>query len=108
MNVTRLYVLPAVLGAVLVQAIVSMKQPRTTAIALAVAAAVVFLVLPAVPGLAMVSTAIAVLGRCCWRGSSGDGSLLRPAVRPNPSTSSSPKHDDNRVRSAGIPGGTHP
>jgi hypothetical protein len=62
MNVTRLYVLPAVLGAVLVQAIVSMKQPRTTVIALAVAAAVVFLVLPAVPGLAMVSTAIAVLG----------------------------------------------
>ena len=35
---------------------------RTTVIALAVAAAVVFLVLPAVPGLAMVSTAIAVLG----------------------------------------------
>jgi hypothetical protein len=62
MNVTRLYVLPAVLGAVLVQAIVSMKQPRTTVIALVVAALVVFVVLPMVPALAMVSTAIAVLG----------------------------------------------
>ena len=62
MNVTRLYVLPAVLGAVLVQAIVSMKQPRTTVIALAVAAAVVFLRPAGGSGLAMVSTAIAVLG----------------------------------------------
>ncbi|NQD87077.1 hypothetical protein HP499_04530 [Paenarthrobacter sp. CM16] len=60
--VTRLYVLPAVLGAVLVQAIVSMKQPRTTVFALLVSAVVVFIVLPLVPSLAMVSTAIAVLG----------------------------------------------
>lgn len=60
--VTRAYVLPAVLGAVLVQAIVSMKQPRTTVFAILVSAVVVFVVLPLVPSLAMVSTAIAVLG----------------------------------------------
>jgi len=59
--VTRLYVLPAVLGAVLIQAIVSMKQPRTTVIALVVSAVVVFAVVPFAPALAMVSTAIAVL-----------------------------------------------
>ena len=62
LTVTRLYVLPTVLGAVLVQAIVSMKQPRTTVFALLVSAVVVFVVLPMVPSLAMVSTAIAVLG----------------------------------------------
>jgi hypothetical protein len=59
--VTRLYVLPTVLGAVLVQAIVSMKQPRTTMFALVISAVVVFLVLPLVPSLAMVSTAVVVL-----------------------------------------------
>jgi len=60
--VIRLYVLPAVLGAVLVQAIVSMKQPRTTVIALVVSAVVVFGLVPLAPSLAMVSTAITVLG----------------------------------------------
>ncbi|MGO4235464.1 hypothetical protein [Pseudarthrobacter sp. YAF2] len=59
--VTRLYVLPAVIGAVLVQAIVSMRQPRTTVIALVVSAIVVFALVPLAPSLAMVSTAIAVL-----------------------------------------------
>src|SRR6476661_3867151 len=59
--VTRLYVLPTVLGAVLVQAIVSMKQPRTTVFALVVSAVVVFVGLPLVPSLAMMSTAIVVL-----------------------------------------------
>ncbi|MBT2522580.1 hypothetical protein [Arthrobacter sp. ISL-28] len=59
--VTRLYVLPTVLAAVLVQAVVSMKQPRTTVIALVVSAVVVFVILPLAPSLAMVSTAIVVL-----------------------------------------------
>ena len=39
-----------------------MKQPRTTVFALLVSAVVVFVVVPLVPSLAMVSTAIAVLG----------------------------------------------
>ena len=46
----------------LVQAIVSMKQPRTTVIALLVSAVVVFIIVPLVPSLSLVSTAIAVLG----------------------------------------------
>lgn len=60
-DVTRLYVLPSVLGAVLVQAIVSMKAPRPTIIALVVAAVVVFGIVPLVPSLALAATAIVVL-----------------------------------------------
>lgn len=60
-EVARLYILPAVLGAVLVQCIVSMKQPRVTLIALGVAAAVTFVLLPLFPSLAFFGTAIAVL-----------------------------------------------
>lgn len=60
-EVTRLYVLPAVLGAVLVQCIVSMKQPRVTVIALLVAGFVTFVLVPAVPSLTFVGTAIGVL-----------------------------------------------
>lgn len=59
--VVQTYILPSVLGAVLVQAIVSQRQLRTTLVAAAVAAAVVFLLVPAVPGLAFFGTAIAVI-----------------------------------------------
>ncbi|MHC6594626.1 hypothetical protein [Arthrobacter sp. C152] len=80
--VTRMYVLPAVLGAVLVQAIVSMKQPRTTVIALVVSAVVVFGLVPLAPSLAMVSTAISVLGTIllAWflRGKSADTAVPAP------------------------------
>ncbi|WP_370182271.1 hypothetical protein [Rhodococcus wratislaviensis] len=60
-TVTRSYILPSVLGAVLVQAIVSMKQPRATVVALLVAAIITFVVVPAMPSLALSSTAIAVI-----------------------------------------------
>lgn len=60
-DVARIYVLPAVMGAVIVQAIVSMKQVRPTVIAFAVVLVVQFVLLPLVPGLAMVSTAISVI-----------------------------------------------
>ena len=60
-TVTRSYILPSVLGAVLVQAIVSMKQPRATVVALLVAAVITFVVVPAMPSLALSSTAIAVI-----------------------------------------------
>lgn len=60
-DVARIYVLPAVMGAVIVQAIVSLKQLRPTLIALAVVLVVQFVLLPLVPGLAMVSTAISVI-----------------------------------------------
>ncbi|MBV6759062.1 hypothetical protein KV605_21755 [Rhodococcus opacus] len=60
MTVARLYILPCVMGAVLVQAVVSMKQPRAMVIALLVAAVVTLVVVPAVPSLALASTAIVV------------------------------------------------
>ncbi|GCE42942.1 hypothetical protein Rhow_007071 [Rhodococcus wratislaviensis] len=66
--VTRSYILPSVLGAVLVQAIVSMKQPRATVIALLVASAITLVVVPAMPELALASTAsvVIVTGVLSW------------------------------------------
>jgi hypothetical protein len=60
--VVQTYILPSVLGAVLVQAIVSTRNLRMTVIAGVVAAAVVFLLVPAIPALAFFGTAIAVIG----------------------------------------------
>ena len=60
--VVQTYILPSVLGAVLVQAIVSTRNLRMTVIAGVAAAAVVFLLVPAVPALAFFGTAIAVIG----------------------------------------------
>jgi hypothetical protein len=60
--VARLYVLPAVMGAVIVQAIVSMKQLRPTLIAFGVVLVVQFVLLPLVPGLTRMSTALSVIG----------------------------------------------
>ncbi|MFE7629496.1 hypothetical protein [Kocuria sp. NPDC057446] len=59
--VVQTYILPSVLGAVLVQAIVSQWNLRMTLVAGAVAAAVVFVLVPAVPALAFFGTAIAVI-----------------------------------------------
>lgn len=48
-EVARLYILPAILGGVLVQLIATLKQPKATVIAIVVAALVVFLVVPNTP-----------------------------------------------------------
>ncbi|GAA1497195.1 hypothetical protein [Paeniglutamicibacter kerguelensis] len=61
-EVARLYILPALMGAVLVQCIVTMKRVRPTLFAVALALAVQFLVIPAAPKVAMFATAITVLG----------------------------------------------
>lgn len=61
LQTVRVYVLPSVMGAVVVQAIVSLKQVRPTLIAFAVALTVQFVLVPAVPQLAMVATALAVV-----------------------------------------------
>ncbi|GAA1661198.1 hypothetical protein GCM10010977_24930 [Citricoccus zhacaiensis] len=60
-DVVRVYVLPAVLGAVIIQAIVSLKQVRATAVAAVVAALVQFVLVPLVPALGMAATAISVI-----------------------------------------------
>lgn len=59
-EVARLYILPSLLGAVLVQAVVSLKQWRPTVVAFAVALVLQFVVVPLVPGLTLYVTAIAV------------------------------------------------
>ena len=59
--VARTYVMPAVMGAVLVQTIAAFKQYRATVIAIAVAVLVVFGLLPAVPALAFYGTPLVVL-----------------------------------------------
>lgn len=60
-DVARLYVLPSLIGAVGVQAIIVMKQARTTIVAILVAVVIQFGVLPFVPQLSFYATAIAVL-----------------------------------------------
>ncbi|MEX3566178.1 hypothetical protein [Micrococcus endophyticus] len=61
MAVVRTAILPAVLGAVGVQAVMSYRNWRITAIALIVGALVTFVLLPAVPALAFFGVAITVI-----------------------------------------------
>lgn len=60
-EVARTYILPAVFGAVTLQAVVSMKNLRTTIIAAVTAAILVFGLVPAFPKLGFYATAIAVI-----------------------------------------------
>ncbi|MEV4900192.1 hypothetical protein AB0K08_02480 [Citricoccus sp. NPDC055426] len=60
-EVVRVYVLPSVMGAVVVQAIVSLRQVRATVVAFTVAVLVQFVLVPLVPAMAMVATAICVI-----------------------------------------------
>jgi hypothetical protein len=75
-DLTRSYILPAILGAVLVQAIVAMKQPRSTLLALGVSAVATFGVVPLAPGLGLAATAVVVMATAtlAW--------LLRDRSRP--------------------------
>ena len=57
----RLYILPSLIGGVLVQTIVALKQVRTTVVAIVVALVIHFLLLPVAPQVAMYGTAIAVV-----------------------------------------------
>lgn len=60
-DVARLYIFPSIIGAVLVQLIVTMRQPRVTVIAVVVAVLVLFVLVPAVPALAKPATGVVVL-----------------------------------------------
>lgn len=60
-DVARLYIFPSIIGAVIVQLVVSLKQPRVTVIAVVVAALVLFVLVPAAPALAKPATGIVVL-----------------------------------------------
>lgn len=56
----RTYILPAVIGAVVVQATINLKQPKIAVVALAVALLVEFVLKRFVPGTAFYATAVAV------------------------------------------------
>lgn len=60
-EVARLYILPSLMGAVLVQAIVSMKQLRPTLVAVGLALLMQYVVLPQFPALGMFATALVVI-----------------------------------------------
>jgi hypothetical protein len=60
-EVARLYIFPAIIGAVVVQLAAFVKQPRVTVIAVVVAAVTQLLLVPTVPVLANFATALVVL-----------------------------------------------
>ena len=60
-EVARLYILPSLMGAVLVQSIVAMKSLRPTLIAIVLALVMNFVLVPMAPSLAMFATAIVVI-----------------------------------------------
>ncbi|ALG29960.1 hypothetical protein AOZ07_13890 [Glutamicibacter halophytocola] len=60
-EVARVYILPSLMGAVLVQAIVAMKQVRPTIVAIALSLIMYFVVIPLLPSLALFGTALVVL-----------------------------------------------
>lgn len=60
-EIARMYILPSLMGAVLMQAIVTMQKLRPTIIALALAMLMQFAVVPIVPAAGMFATAIVVL-----------------------------------------------
>lgn len=60
-EVARLYIFPAIIGAVVVQLAAFVKQPRVTVIAVVVAAMTQLLLVPTVPVLANFATALVVL-----------------------------------------------
>lgn len=91
--VVQTYILPSVLGAVLVQAVVSTRNLRMTVTAGVVAAAVVFLLVPTVPTLAFFGTAIAVIATAVLAWFLRDRSAEADPVAPQPEASS----DDLRI-----------
>ena len=91
--VVRTYILPSVLGAVLVQAIVSTRNLRMTIIAGVVAAAVVFLLVPAMPALAFFGAAIAVITTAVLAWFLRDKAATAVPAEPAPARQEEPAHD---------------
>jgi hypothetical protein len=60
-SVARLYILPAVFGAVVLQSVLALKSVRTTIIAVVIAGLIVFIGLRLAPGITNFATAIAVV-----------------------------------------------
>lgn len=92
--VVQAYILPSVLGAVLVQAVVSQWELRMTVIAGVVAAAVVFVLVPAMPALAFFGTAIAVVSTAVLAWLLRDKRPTTVAAEPTPA----PTHEKEPAR----------
>ncbi|MFJ2619342.1 hypothetical protein [Glutamicibacter sp. NPDC087344] len=60
-EVARIYILPSLMGAVLVQAIVAMNQLRPTVVAIVLSLLMYFVIIPMAPSLALFGTALVVL-----------------------------------------------
>lgn len=60
-EVARLYILPSLMGAVLVQAVVSMRNIRATIVAVALALIIQLVIVPAFPAIGLFATAIVVI-----------------------------------------------
>lgn len=60
-EVARLYIFPSIIGAVFIQLITTMKQPRVTVIAVGVSVLVLFVVIPLVPAVGKLATGVVVL-----------------------------------------------
>ncbi|MBT2597887.1 hypothetical protein [Arthrobacter sp. ISL-72] len=60
-GVARLYILPAIFGAVVLQSVLALKSIRTTVVAVVIAALIVFLGIPLAPGITFFATAMAVI-----------------------------------------------
>ncbi|MDQ0616715.1 hypothetical protein [Arthrobacter globiformis] len=60
-SVARLYILPAIFGAVVLQSVLALKSIRTTIVAAVIAGLVVFIGAPLAPGITVFATAIAVI-----------------------------------------------
>lgn len=91
LEVIQAYIVPSVLGGVLIQAIVSQKAPRTTVVAFVLAVVMTFVLIPLFPALGFYGTFIVVFA------TAGIAWLVRPrgTVDVNPVAGA---HDENSER----------
>ena len=91
-EVSRVYILPAVMGAVLVQCVVTLRQVRPTVIAVATALVIQFALVPLVPGLAMFTTALCVVATMVLAWFLRDRAVVHQAPGARDATPDAPAH----------------
>lgn len=98
-GVIQSFIVPSVLGGVLIQAIVSQKAPRTTVIAFALATVMTFVIIPVFPAMAFYGTFIVVFATAAlaWvlrdRSATADSS----AADDENEADTDARHDDQEV-----------
>lgn len=98
-EVAQNYILPAILGAVIVQALVTVKQLRSAVFATAASVLVIFVLLPLMPVVESFTIAIAVLVTvlASWflRNKSHDDEYLQPSAQDSDDTALATNSADN-------------